>query len=159
MSPLFQRLNVLLSAIDAKRRPLCVCRDFFSNRYFCVGLVKPTLKRCGMLSHVCFYSRFAQWKAFLVRKSKRWRGLRDDREQMELVEFQPGHTYRYLPHIFWTVFELLKYSKNMTLTYICRYLGFHYSMPTRICPWPFWEKNQNFFTESSWDLKIGMQST
>ena len=40
------------------------------------------------------FNRFAQWKAFLMRKSKRWRGLRDDREQIELIEFQPGHVYR-----------------------------------------------------------------
>ncbi len=34
--------------------------------------------------------RFVQWRSFLVRRSRRWRGHRDDREQVELVEFQPG---------------------------------------------------------------------
>ena len=36
-----------------------------------------------------------QWRAFLVRRSKRWRGVRDDKEQLELVEFQPGTIYKY----------------------------------------------------------------
>ena len=31
----------------------------------------------------------------MVRRSKRWRGVRDDREQLELVEFQPGTIYKY----------------------------------------------------------------
>ena len=39
--------------------------------------------------------RFVQWRAFLVRRSKRWRGVRDDREQLELIEFQPGTVYKY----------------------------------------------------------------
>ena len=30
-----------------------------------------------------------------MRRSKRWRGLRDDREQLELIEFQPGTIYKY----------------------------------------------------------------
>ena len=36
-----------------------------------------------------------QWRSFLVRRSRRWRGHRDDREQMELVEFQPGTIYKF----------------------------------------------------------------
>ena len=31
----------------------------------------------------------------MVRRSKRWRGVRDDKEQLELVEFQPGTTYKH----------------------------------------------------------------
>ena len=42
-----------------------------------------------------FIIRFVQWSAFMVRRSKRWRGVRDDREQLELVEFQPGTIYKY----------------------------------------------------------------
>ena len=34
--------------------------------------------------------RLIQWRAFLVRKSKRWPGLRDPRQQLEMVEFLPG---------------------------------------------------------------------
>ena len=30
-----------------------------------------------------------------MRRSRRWRGHRDDREQMELVEFQPGIHYKF----------------------------------------------------------------
>ena len=40
-------------------------------------------------------SRFVQWRAFMIRRSKRWRGVRDDKEQLELVEFQPGTIYKY----------------------------------------------------------------
>ena len=39
--------------------------------------------------------RFVQWRAFMVRRSKRWRGVRDDKEQLELVEFQPGTIYKH----------------------------------------------------------------
>ena len=31
----------------------------------------------------------------MIRRSKRWRGVRDDKEQLELVEFQPGTIYKY----------------------------------------------------------------
>ena len=31
----------------------------------------------------------------MIRRSKRWRGVRDDREQLECVEFQPGNIYKY----------------------------------------------------------------
>ena len=31
----------------------------------------------------------------MVRRSKRWRGVRDDKEQLELVEFQPGTIYKH----------------------------------------------------------------
>ena len=31
-----------------------------------------------------------QWRAFLVRRSRRWPGLRDPRHQLEMVEFLPG---------------------------------------------------------------------
>ena len=37
--------------------------------------------------------RLIQWRAFLVRKSKRWPGLRDPRHQLEMVEFLPGTEY------------------------------------------------------------------
>ena len=37
--------------------------------------------------------RYVQWRAFLVRRAKRWRGHRDDKEQMELVEFQSGNLF------------------------------------------------------------------
>ena len=40
------------------------------------------------------YFRFIQWKSYLVRRSKRWRGVRDDREQLEAIEFQPGTNYK-----------------------------------------------------------------
>ena len=40
-------------------------------------------------------SRFVQWRAFMIRRSKRWRGVRDDKEQLEFVEFQPGTIYKY----------------------------------------------------------------
>ena len=42
-----------------------------------------------------FNFRFVQWRSFLVRRSRRWRGHRDDREQVELVEFQPGTIYKF----------------------------------------------------------------
>lgn len=31
----------------------------------------------------------------MVRRSRRWRGHRDDREQLESVEFQPGTSYKF----------------------------------------------------------------
>ncbi len=31
----------------------------------------------------------------MVRRSRRWRGHRDDQEQLEFVEFQPGTTYKF----------------------------------------------------------------
>ena len=31
----------------------------------------------------------------MVRRSKRWRGVRDDKEQLQLVEFQPGTIYKH----------------------------------------------------------------
>ena len=34
-----------------------------------------------------------QWRAFLVRKSRKWPGLRDPRHQLEMVEFLPGIHY------------------------------------------------------------------
>ncbi len=34
-----------------------------------------------------------QWRSFLVRRSKRWRGLREEREQLELVDFQSGNLF------------------------------------------------------------------
>ena len=37
--------------------------------------------------------RLVQWRAFLVRKSKRWLGLRDPRHQLEMVELLPGIQY------------------------------------------------------------------
>ena len=37
--------------------------------------------------------RLVQWQAFLVRKSKRWPGLRDPRQQLEMVELCPGIEY------------------------------------------------------------------
>ena len=37
--------------------------------------------------------RLLQWRAFLVRKSKRWLGLRDPRHQLEMVELLPGIKY------------------------------------------------------------------
>ena len=45
-----------------------------------------------------FPLRFVQWRSFLVRRSKRWRGHRDERR--ELVEFQsPGNLFaRYYTH-------------------------------------------------------------
>ena len=46
-------------------------------------------------------SRFVQWRSFLVRRSKRWRGLRNrDNERREMVEFQsPGNLFaRYYTH-------------------------------------------------------------
>ena len=39
--------------------------------------------------------RYVQWRSFLVRRSRRWRGHRDDRDQLELVEFQPGIHYKF----------------------------------------------------------------
>ena len=50
-------------------------------------------KKCQLYNFVSF--RFVQWRAFLIRRSKRWRGVRDDKEQLELVEFQPGTNYKY----------------------------------------------------------------
>jgi len=41
------------------------------------------------------FLRFVQWRAFMVRRSRRWRGYRDDREQLESVEFQPGTSYKF----------------------------------------------------------------
>lgn len=40
-----------------------------------------------------FPPRFVQWRSFLVRRSKRWRGHRDEREQLELVDFQSGNLF------------------------------------------------------------------
>ena len=37
--------------------------------------------------------RLVQWRAFLVRRSKRWPGLRDPRQQLDMVEFLPGIQY------------------------------------------------------------------
>ena len=31
----------------------------------------------------------------MVRRSKRWRGVRDDKEQLDFVEFQPGTIYKH----------------------------------------------------------------
>ena len=48
------------------------------------------------------FSRFVQWRSFLVRRSKRWRGLQRhrDTERREMVEFQsPGNLFaRYYTH-------------------------------------------------------------
>ena len=40
-----------------------------------------------------FSCRFVQWRSFLVRHSKRWRGHREEREQLELVDFQSGNLF------------------------------------------------------------------
>ena len=37
--------------------------------------------------------RLVQWRAFLVRRSKRWPGLREPRQQLEMVELMPGTQY------------------------------------------------------------------
>ncbi|CAB4064206.1 unnamed protein product [Lepeophtheirus salmonis] len=37
--------------------------------------------------------KFIQWKSYLVRRPKKWRGLRDDKEQRELVDFQSGSVF------------------------------------------------------------------
>lgn len=43
--------------------------------------------------------RLVQWRSFLVRHSKRWRGHRDEKEQIELVDFQSGNVFsRYYFH-------------------------------------------------------------
>ena len=52
-----------------------------------------SLQLAKYLQPLLFF-RYAQWRAYLVRKSKRWRGFRNDSEQEELIEFQPGHTFR-----------------------------------------------------------------
>ena len=52
-------------------------------------------------SNMGLFSRFVQWRSFLVRRSKRWRGLRNrDNERREMVEFQsPGNLFaRYYTH-------------------------------------------------------------
>ena len=40
-----------------------------------------------------FHLRFVQWRSFFVRRSKRWRGHRDEKEQLELVDFQSGNVF------------------------------------------------------------------
>eukprot|EP00095_Tigriopus_kingsejongensis_P006112 maker-scaffold872_size86337-snap-gene-0.17 protein:Tk06112 transcript:maker-scaffold872_size86337-snap-gene-0.17-mRNA-1 annotation:"PREDICTED: uncharacterized protein LOC103573133" len=47
----------------------------------------------------CNHLRLVQWRSFLVRRSKRWRGHRDEKEQIELVDFQSGNVFsRYYFH-------------------------------------------------------------
>lgn len=49
--------------------------------------------------HSQFFRRLVQWRSFLVRHSKRWRGHRDEKEQIELVDFQSGNVFsRYYFH-------------------------------------------------------------
>ncbi len=40
-----------------------------------------------------FFFRIVQWRSYLVRRYKRWRGHRDDRDQMALVDFQSGNLF------------------------------------------------------------------